>query len=122
MSRRPRIGGPPARRLQARVFSALGNETRLVLVRRLCLGRPLSIAELSRGSRLTRQAVTKHLRVLTLARLVRGARRGRRRLFTFAPEPVEGARQYLELVSLQWGRTLARLKSFVESGAADRAR
>jgi DNA-binding transcriptional ArsR family regulator len=109
----PRRGD--ARPGRASVFAALGDETRLRLVGRLCHGEPLSISDLSRGSRLTRQAVTKHLRVLEKARLVRGARRGRKRLFRFTPRPIEDAMGYLEHVSRQWDRTLARLKAFVES-------
>ncbi len=120
MSRRLRAGAPAMRRRpRARVFAALGDETRLLLVGKLCLGEPLSISELSLGSRLTRQAITKHLGVLENASLVRGTRRGRRMLFRFAPGPVEDAKQYLALVSRQWERTLGRLKAFVESGAAD---
>jgi DNA-binding transcriptional ArsR family regulator len=104
-----------ARPGHASVFAALGDETRLRLVGRLCHGEPLSISDLSRGSRLSRQAVTKHLRVLENVRLVHGARRGRKMLFRFTPRPIEGAMGYLGHVSRQWDRTLARLKSLVES-------
>jgi DNA-binding transcriptional ArsR family regulator len=106
---------PDAHPGRAGVFAALGDETRLRLVGRLCQGEPLSISDLSRGSRLTRQAVTKHLRVLEKVRLVRAARRGRKMLFRFTPRPLEDAMGYLEHVSRQWDRTLARLKSLVES-------
>jgi DNA-binding transcriptional ArsR family regulator len=115
-SQRAGSGRPALQRAHASVFAALGDETRLQLVGRLCQGKPLSISDLSRGSGLTRQAVTKHLRVLQNVRLVRGARRGRKVLFRFAPRPIEEAREYLGHVSLIWDRTLARLKSFVESG------
>jgi DNA-binding transcriptional ArsR family regulator len=90
-------------------------------VGRLSQGEPLSISDLSRGSRLTRQAVTKHLRVLENVRLVRGTRRGRKMLFRFTPRPLGEAREYLERVSTQWDRTLARLKSFVEGAGPDGA-
>jgi DNA-binding transcriptional ArsR family regulator len=85
------------------------------LVGRLGLGESLSITELSAGSRLTRQAITKHLRVLEGARLVQGSRRGRQVLFSLTPQPVEEARKYLEFVSRQWDEALGRLKAFVES-------
>ena len=119
MSLRPRAGGAPMLRTHAPVFAALGDRTRLILVGKLCLGEPLSISELSRGSRLTRQAVTKHLRVLEHASLVHSARRGRRMLFRFSPKPVRDAADCLEAVSGQWDQALARLKSLVESSAAD---
>ncbi len=105
-----------AARLQARalVFAALGDQTRLALVARLADGKPRSISRLTQGSRLTRQAIRKHLRVLQNVGMVRGARRGRESLFELDPRPIEETRTYLDLVSKQWDRTLARLKAFVE--------
>ena len=107
-------GGVAARKNPAPVFAALGDETRLALVAKLCIGKPLSISELTQGTKLTRQAITKHLRVLEGAGLVRGVREGRESLFAFKPEPIEEVKTYLDLVSEQWDQTLARLKSFVE--------
>ena len=100
-------------RAKAAVFAALGDETRLSLLVRLCDGQRYSIAELTEGTRLTRQAVTKHLRVLE--RIVHATRDGRQSLFTFDPQPVIEMKEYLELVSRQWDVALARLKTFVES-------
>ena len=102
-------------RAPAHVFAALGDETRLLLVRRLCGGEPRSIAQLTRGSRLTRQAITKHLRVLEKAKIVRSVRSGRQNLFKFNPEPVEELKHYLDFVSVEWDQALARLKLFVET-------
>ena len=102
------------REVQAGVFAALGDETRLALVARLSDGQPCSISKLTVGSRLTRQAITKHLHVLEGAGLVRCVRRGREHRFQFVPEPIDGIKQYLEQVSHQWDQALGRLKSFVE--------
>lgn len=99
---------------QAPVFAALGHETRLSLVARLSRGRPCSISQLTEGSKLTRQAITKHLRVLESAGVVHSARAGRQSLFELDPRPIQGTREYLDLVSEQWDRTLSRLKSYVE--------
>jgi DNA-binding transcriptional ArsR family regulator len=99
---------------RAVVFAALGDETRLSLVGKLSKGTPQSISELARGSPLTRQAITKHLRVLEGARLVGCVRVGRESLFELRPEPLKEIQSYLERVSEQWGGALARLKSFVE--------
>ena len=96
------------------VFAALGDETRLSLVSKLSKGKPQSISELARGSPLTRQAITKHLRVLEGARLVGSVRVGRESLFELRPEPLKEIQSYLERVSEQWDHALARLKSFVE--------
>jgi DNA-binding transcriptional ArsR family regulator len=98
----------------APVFAALGDETRLSLVVKLCGGQPHSISQLTEGSKLTRQAITKHLRVLESVGIVHGVRTGRESLFQFDPEPIEGMKEYLDLVSEQWDQALTRLKSFVE--------
>jgi DNA-binding transcriptional ArsR family regulator len=98
----------------APVFAALGDETRLSLVVKLCGGQPRSISQLSAGSRLTRQAIAKHLRVLESVGIVRGVRTGRETIFRFDPEPMEDMKEYLDLVSKQWDHALTRLKSFVE--------
>lgn len=87
---------------------------RLSLVRKLCDGQPHSISQLTKGSRLSRQAITKHLRVLEGVGIVRGVRTGRESLFEFNPEPLQEVRDYLAFVSEQWDQALARLKSFVE--------
>jgi DNA-binding transcriptional ArsR family regulator len=99
---------------QAVLFAALGDKTRLALVARLSLGQSASIAQLTAGSRLTRQAVTKHLCVLQRAGMVHSTRDGRENLFTLDPEPMLEMQAYLNLVSRQWDQALARLKSFVE--------
>jgi DNA-binding transcriptional ArsR family regulator len=111
-SRRSRVAARPQHR--APVFAALGDPTRLSLVAKLCAGQPCSISQLTRGSRLTRQAITKHLRVLEDAGFVRCVRLGRESLFEFNPEPLEEIKQYLDSVSAQWDQALSRLKSFVE--------
>jgi DNA-binding transcriptional ArsR family regulator len=107
---------PREREIERRVvvFAALGDETRLSLMGKLSKGTPQSISELARGSPLTRQAITKHLRVLEGARLVASVRVGRESLFELRPEPLKEIQSYLERVSEQWDHALARLKSFVE--------
>ncbi|HVP72665.1 MAG TPA: metalloregulator ArsR/SmtB family transcription factor [Phycisphaerales bacterium] len=100
---------------RAPLFAALGDQTRLVIVTRLCDGSTLSITRLSEGAAITRQAVTKHLRVLQDAGLVRSVRRGRENLFELEPKSLDEARRALDAISRQWDEALARLKSFVES-------
>jgi len=98
----------------APVFAALGDETRLALVAELSRGRPYSISHLTQGSKLTRQAITKHLRVLESVGIVHSVRTGRESRFEFDPQPMEEIKKYLDLVSEQWDQVLSRLKSFVE--------
>ena len=102
-------------RAQAPIFAALGDPTRLKLLVRLADGKPRSIAQLTRRSPLTRQAITKHLGVLHHARLVRSTHRGRETLFALNPQPLTEMQQYLAQLSAQWDHALARLKTFVET-------
>ena len=114
MSHQRRSGLAVKRQARAPVFAALGDETRLLLVAKLCGGRPCSISQLTRGSKLTRQAITKHLRVLEIAGIVHSVRAGRESLFEFDPQPIAGMKEYLDSVARQWDQALSRLKSFVE--------
>src|SRR5262245_8498006 len=105
-----------AARLQtyAAVFAALGDETRLALLTKLSSGEPRSISQLAEGSQLTRQAVTKHLRVLENVGLVHSTYSGRENRFELDTRPFKDIREYMEFVSQQWDRALSRLRSFVE--------
>ncbi|WP_119461408.1 metalloregulator ArsR/SmtB family transcription factor [Rhodospirillaceae bacterium SYSU D60014] len=98
----------------APIFAALGDRTRLSLLTKLSDGQTRSIAKLSADTKLTRQAITKHLRVLENAGLVRSSRVGRESRFAFRPEPIAEVRSYLDEVSEQWDDALSRLRAFVE--------
>lgn len=98
----------------APLFAALGDETRLALVARLCAGGPLSITSLAEGTDVTRQAITKHLDVLADAGLVRDVRRGRERIWEITPERLSVARRYLESIAEQWDARIDRLRALVE--------
>jgi len=111
MSRRNALS---ANQAAAPLFAALGDETRLALVSRLGDGGPLSTARLTDETRVTRQAVTKHLEVLARAGLVHAERQGRERLWQVNPQKVHEARRYLEQLSKQWDDALERLAAFVE--------
>lgn len=108
------------RPVRAQLFAALGDETRLALVGRLATGEPYSIAQLTsgttfaRGAKLTRQAITKHLRVLEKVGMVHSVRSGRESLFQFDPGPLHAMDEYIAAVSRQWDDALTRLKAFVE--------
>lgn len=103
-----------AARQAAPVFAALGDTTRLALVRRLSVDGPLSITRLSEGSGMTRQAITRHLHSLEQVGLVRDTHRGREHVFSLDLKRLEVARDYLDHVSAQWDAAAARLKAFVE--------
>lgn len=98
----------------APIFAALGDQTRLRLVLRLCNDGPMSIARLTVGADVTRQAITKHLRVMQQAGLVQSRRRGRKRIWRLEERSLKDARFYLEQISKQWDEALGRLRKFVE--------
>jgi DNA-binding transcriptional ArsR family regulator len=102
----------------APVFAALGDEMRLRLVAALCMGGAMSITQLTSGTQITRQAITKHLGVLASAGLVRDVKVGRERLWEFEPAQLEEARRTLEVIGQQWDHALSKLKLAVESNPA----
>lgn len=116
MSPRKRTNSAARRQVHppAPVFAALGDQTRLSLLAKLYRGQPSSISQLTEGFRLSRQAITKHLRILERAGIVHSVRTGRKNLFEFDPRPIEEMKHYLDLVSQQWDQALARLRSLVE--------
>ena len=112
-SKRRRSPAADPRRAAA-VFAALGDETRLYIVASLSAGGPMSIVELTTGSGVTRQAVTKHLQVLLNAGVVRLQRFGRETRWELDRAPLDAARESLDHIAAQWDDALNRLKAFVE--------
>ena len=104
----------PAPEAAAPIFAALGDPTRLGLVATLADGRTRSVTELSAGAPISRQAMTKHLRVLEQAGVVASLRAGRETRFALCPDRLAEAQAYLETVGRQWEDALARLRSFLE--------
>jgi DNA-binding transcriptional ArsR family regulator len=98
----------------APLFAALGDETRLRLLGRLGSSGPQSITSLTTGTDVTRQAITKHLRVLASAGLVRDLRAGRERIWELEAKALDDARRYLDDISRQWDEALERLRKYVE--------
>src|SRR5437870_3125276 len=105
---------PEPQNTAATVFAALGDETRLSVLKKLCNGQPLSISRLTADTHLSRQAVTKHLGVLTRAGVVRNVRVGRENLFALEPQPLAEVRDILDRISKEWDNALARLKAHVQ--------
>jgi len=112
MSKRIEIGLAKA----ALLFAALGDETRLALLRRLSEGGPASISVLSENFRVTRQAVTKHLQFLAVAGVVDGARAGREHVWTLNKAGLGEAQRWLEVIERGWDDALGRLKAHLEEG------
>ena len=98
----------------AALFAALGDRTRLQLLQRLSDGGPASISELGDRFSLTRQGVTKHLRVLEAAGVIGGRRVGREHIWKINRPRLDAARRHLEVIARGWDQALTRLKALVE--------
>ena len=81
---------------------------------RLCTDGPQSIARLTDGAHVTRQAITKHLHVLAGAGLAHDVRRGREHIWELDADGLDQARRWLDQISKRWDEALDRLKKFVE--------
>jgi len=91
------------------VFAAVADSTRRGLLERLREGKSLSLNELAGQLPISRQAVTKHLRVLEGAGLIEHEWRGRERLHRLKPEPLQQLDDWLAPYAAAWDRRLARL-------------
>src|SRR5262245_7585247 len=101
-------------RAVSEVFFALGDGTRLSLLRKLGAGGALSATALAGGAKVTRQAIVKHLQVLEGAGLVTHEKRGREVLYGLEAARLADARDFLDEVSASWDRALDRLRRMVE--------
>jgi len=98
----------------AAIFAALGEPTRMQLLNRLGNGEPRSIARLADGMPISRQALSKHLRVLESAGLTSVEREGRETLYRIDPAGLLVAEAWIGEVSRQWDAAIDRLKQHVE--------
>ena len=98
----------------APLLAALGDESRLQIVKKLCERGPLSITKLTQGADISRQGVTKHLHALHKAGLVRSERQGREHIWKLEPKRIDEVMRYLAQISRQWDAALTRLRAAVE--------
>ena len=98
----------------ALLFAALGDPTRLAILRHLTADGPASISSLAANFQSTRQGVTKHLNVLADAGLIAGERRGRQHIWTINVRRIADAQHHLDAIARGWDDVLVRLKAHVE--------
>lgn len=98
----------------AALFAALGDPTRLQVIGTLSTSGPLSITDIALRFEVTRQAVTKHLEVLSLTGLVSDEWRGRERVWRLEARRLDDARRELDRISRRWDAALERLRSKLE--------
>src|ERR1700761_127638 len=95
----------------APLFAALGDGNRLQIVGRLCTRGPQSIASLTDGTEITRQGITKHLRMLEEAGLVQSKREGRERIWELQTKRLGEVQRQLDRISREWDAALERLRA-----------
>jgi DNA-binding transcriptional ArsR family regulator len=113
--RAPKRAAPPG--AIAEIFFALGDPTRLAVLRKLGDRGAQSATGLAGDANVTRQAIVKHLRVLEGAGLVRHEKRGREVLYALDTRRLDEARAFLEAIEAGWDRAIERLRGMVEEPA-----
>lgn len=104
----------PATAAKSDVYRAVADPTRRAILDRLRAGQA-PVNELAAGFRMSRPAVSKHLRVLREARLVQEHRDGRQRMYRVNPAPLNDIAQWLEGYRAFWQTSLDNLKTLIES-------
>jgi DNA-binding transcriptional ArsR family regulator len=94
----------------AAVFAALADPTRRRLIAELGARGAATATELAAGLPVTRQAVAKHLALLSEAGLVDGLRRGRETRYRLTPRPFADAARWMAEVGAEWDERLDALR------------
>ena len=95
---------------QADPFRAVADPTRRAVLEYL-LGKPHSVSELADHFDVSRPAISKHLRVLRDARVVRERRDGRNRIYELNPDGLKALREYFDQF---WSEALDAFKRAAE--------
>ncbi|ENQ3077009.1 ArsR/SmtB family transcription factor [Bacillus sp. WLY-B-L8] len=97
------------------VFQAIADPTRREVLR-LLAEKELPISEITSHFPISRTAVTKHLHILSEAKLVSGKKVGREKIYQLQPEPLQELKQWLLFYEQFWNNKLSILKHVVENG------
>ena len=101
------------------VFQAVSDPTRRAILDRLRHG-SAPVTELSAGFRVSRPAISRHLRVLRNAKLVREKREGRQRIYQLEPERIQEVANWAEEYRTFWLGNITRLKQHLEQSKEER--
>ncbi len=101
-------------RSQEATFQALADPTRRAVLDLLCRGSQPA-GQIASAFPVSRPAISKHLRLLRRAHLVREHREGRHRVYQLNPEPLRAVDSWIEQYRVFWTKSLNNLKAFVEA-------
>jgi DNA-binding transcriptional ArsR family regulator len=102
-----------AARNQEATFQALADPTRRAVLDLLRRGSQPA-GQIASAFPVSRPAISKHLRLLRRAHLVREHREGRHRVYQLNPEPLRAVDSWIEQYRVFWANSLNNLKAFVE--------
>jgi len=105
----------------ADVFQAVADPTRRAILDRLRRG-PLPVHELASGFRVSRPAISKHLRVLRTVKLVREQKEGRQRLYQLDAARIEDIAKWADTYREFWRHSLTNLKRHLEKEVEEKSR
>jgi DNA-binding transcriptional ArsR family regulator len=100
------------------VFSAVADPTRRAILDRLRRG-PAPVNELASGFRVSRPAISKHLRILRTARLVHERKDGRQRIYELEPARIQEVAKWAEEYRRFWQQSITSLKRHLEQSPED---
>src|SRR5215469_12449895 len=103
----------PGRATEA-TFQALADPTRRAVLDLLRRGSQPA-GQIAGAFPVSRPAISKHLRLLRRAHLVREHREGRHRVYQLNPEPLRAVDNWIEQYRVFWTNSLNNLKAFVEA-------
>ncbi|MBE1490797.1 ArsR/SmtB family transcription factor [Plantactinospora soyae] len=108
-----------AEAVAAAVFTALADSTRRRILTELASGGPATATDLSHRLPISRQAITKHLTLLSDAGLVQTQSVGRRILFQLQSRPMAVAQSFLSALSRDWDTHLRALQHHLDQQSKD---
>lgn len=97
----------------SQIFHCLSDSTRRKILERLTHG-PLTVTEIKTPFKVSLVAISKHLKVLERAKLIRRQKMGREHLIRLHPQPLRDAYRYIENYKKDWSRQLDALEKFLE--------
>jgi len=101
------------------VFDALADPARRALISVLAANEGITITRLSSYVSISRQAVSKHLRIIEAAGFVSIEQQGRERLLTFSPKPLQTASTWMQQIEVEWDMRMDNLRRYVLETASE---
>jgi len=105
--------------LEHRVFAALADPMRRLLIEQLSAGGTKTATEFAQELPITRQGVSKHLKILAKANLVSMQQEGREKRYSLTPQPLTQTVSWVEAVTEQWNERLQALYDYLVAEDAD---